>query len=69
VVGATQFLDVSCRDRTKPAARRCAQAAAEAYLVQKAQYATESRDVRIANANAALAPINAQIIEATRRFA
>jgi capsular exopolysaccharide synthesis family protein len=69
VVGATQFLDVSCRDRTKPAAQRCAQAAAEAYLIQKAQDARESRDVRIANANAALAPINAQIIEATRRLA
>ncbi|MEW6473828.1 MAG: polysaccharide biosynthesis tyrosine autokinase [Actinomycetota bacterium] len=69
VVGATQFLDVSCSDRTKPAAQRCAQAAAEAYLVHKAQDARESRDVRIANANAALAPINAQIVEATRRLA
>jgi capsular exopolysaccharide synthesis family protein len=69
VVGSTQFLDVTCRDRTRPSAQRCAQAAAEAYLVQKAQDAAKARDLRIANANAALGPINAEIVEATRRVA
>ena len=68
VVGSTQFLEVSCRDRTRPSAQRCAQAAAEAYLLLKAQDAAENRDVRVANANAALAPINTQIVEATRRL-
>ncbi len=69
VVGATQFLDVSCRRSTPVAAQRCAQAAAEAYLQQKTQDATTNRDVRITNANVALAPINAQIVETTRRLA
>ena len=69
VVGATQFLDVSCRTSTNISAQRCAQAAAEAYLQQKTQEATKNRDARVANANVPLAPINAQIVEATRRLA
>ena len=69
VVGSTQFLDVSCRAPTKPDAQSCAQAVADSYLALKAQEAATSRDVRVATANAALNPINAQILEATKRLA
>jgi len=69
VVGATQFLDVSCRGGTRFSAQRCAQEVAEAYLQHKAQEATTNRDIRIANAHAALTPVNAQIVDATRRLA
>jgi succinoglycan biosynthesis transport protein ExoP len=64
VVGTTQFLNVSCSDKTKLGAQTCAQAFADAYLQWKTQEATKNRDGKIANANAALAPINAQINDA-----
>ena len=69
VVGTTQFLDVACSDKTKLGAQTCAQAFADAYLQLKTQEATKDRDARIASANAALNPINAQIVEATKRLA
>ncbi|MDQ1567069.1 MAG: hypothetical protein QOF96_1949, partial [Actinomycetota bacterium] len=69
VVGTTQALDFSCNDSTKLGAQTCAQAFADAYLQLKTQEATKNRDARIANANAALNPINAQIVEATKRLA
>lgn len=69
VVGATHLLDIACRSATKDAARRCAGAAAEAYLELRTGQATRSRDAQIANANAALAPLNAQIVEVTKRLA
>jgi capsular exopolysaccharide synthesis family protein len=68
VVGATQFLDVVCRAGTKLAAQQCAEAVANSYLDLKAQHATIARDTRIASANAALTPLNAQIVEATKRL-
>ncbi|MGH9009303.1 MAG: polysaccharide biosynthesis tyrosine autokinase, partial [Acidimicrobiia bacterium] len=55
--------------RGKASAQRCAQAAAEAYLQLKTEEATRNRDARMTNANAALAPLNAQIVEATKRLA
>ena len=69
VVGTTQFLDVACADKTKLGAQTCSQAFADAYLQLKTQEATKDRDARIASANAALAPINAQIVAATQRLA
>ncbi len=69
VVGTTQFLDVACSDKTKLGAQTCSQAFADAYLQFKTQEATKDRDARIASANAALAPINAQIVAATQRLA
>jgi len=69
VVGTTQFLDIACSDKTKIDAQRCSQAFADAYLQYKTDDATKNRDARIANANAALNPINAQIVEATKRLA
>ena len=69
VVGSTQLLDIACRGRTKTSAQACAQAAAESYLELKNEEATKQRDVRVANANTALAPVNAQIVEATKRLA
>ena len=69
VVGTTQFLDIACSDKTKLGAQTCSQAFADAYLQFKTTDATKNRDARIANANAALNPINAQIVEATKRLA
>jgi capsular exopolysaccharide synthesis family protein len=69
VVGTTQILNVSCSDKTKLGAQTCAQNFAQAYIQHKTVEATETRDARIANANAALNPINAQIVEATKRLA
>jgi capsular exopolysaccharide synthesis family protein len=69
VVGTTQFLNFACSDKTKLGAQTCAQAFADAYLQYKAEEATKNRDARVANANAALNPINAQIVEATKRLA
>ncbi len=69
VVGTTQFLDIACSDKTKIGAQTCSQAFADAYLQYKTGGATKDRDARIANANAALNPINAQIVEATKRLA
>ncbi|HWB36787.1 MAG TPA: CpsD/CapB family tyrosine-protein kinase [Rugosimonospora sp.] len=69
VIGATQLLDVACKGRTKAGAQACAQAAAESYLEFKAQEATRQRDDRVNAANAALAPINLQIVDATKRLA
>ncbi len=69
VVGTTQFLDIACSDKTKLGSQTCSQAFADAYLAYKIADATKNRDARIANANAALNPINAQIVEATKRLA
>jgi capsular exopolysaccharide synthesis family protein len=69
VVGTTQILNVACSDKTKLGAQTCSQNFAQAYLQHKTREATETRDARIANANAALNPINAQIVEATKRLA
>jgi capsular exopolysaccharide synthesis family protein len=69
VVGTTQILNVACSDKTKLGAQTCSQNFAQAYLQLKTREATETRDARIANANAALNPINAQIVEATKRLA
>ena len=69
VIGATQFLDVACGDRTPAGAQTCAQAFADAYLELRSNEAAKARDARIASANAALAPINVQIVEATKRLA
>jgi capsular exopolysaccharide synthesis family protein len=69
VVGTTQFLDFTCTDSTKAGAQTCAQAFADSYLAYRTQEAARSRDVQVANANAALAPINAEIVAATQRLA
>ena len=69
VVGTTQFLNFACSDKTKLGAQTCSQAFADAYLQYKSEDATKNRDGRVANANAALNPINAQIVEATKRLA
>jgi capsular exopolysaccharide synthesis family protein len=69
VLGTTQFLNISCSDKTKLGAQTCSQAFADAYLQFKTDDAVRARDARVANANAALNPINAQIVEATKRLA
>lgn len=69
VLGTTQFLNFACSDKTKLGAQTCAQAFAEAYLQFKTGDAVKARDARVANANAALTPINVQIVEATKRLA
>jgi capsular exopolysaccharide synthesis family protein len=69
VVGSTQFLDVACRAGSGPAAQNCAQAVADSYLGLRTAEATRSRDLRVARANDALNPINAQIVEVTKRLA
>ncbi len=69
VLGTTQFLNFACSDKTKLGAQTCSQAFADAYLQYKSEDATTNRDGRVANANAALNPINAQIVEATKRLA
>src|SRR5438552_10450736 len=69
VVGTTQMLDFACSDKTKLGAQTCSQGFADAYLQLKTQDATKDRDSKVAAANAALNPINAQITEATKRLA
>lgn len=69
VVGATQMLDIACSAPSRDGAQRCAEALAESYLDRKTADATMARDGRVANAQAALAPINNQIVEATQRLA
>ena len=69
VVGTTQLLTIGCTDSTKAGAQSCARAFADAYLQYRSQRAASSRDARITSANAALAPINAQIVAATQNLA
>jgi capsular exopolysaccharide synthesis family protein len=69
VVGTTQFLDITCTDSTKTGAQSCAQAFADSYLEYRTQEAARSRDVQVANADAALTPINAEIVATTQRLA
>jgi len=69
VVGSAQLLQIGCTESTKVGAQTCAQAFADAYLQYRTQRAVRSRDARIASANAALAPIDAQIVAATQQLA
>jgi len=69
VDSTTQLMTIGCTDGTSVAAQACAQAFADSYLQYRSQQAAQSRDARVASANAALAPIDAQIVAATQQLA
>jgi capsular exopolysaccharide synthesis family protein len=62
-------MTISCTDTAQAAAQACAQAFADSYLQYRTQQAAAARDARVASANAALAPIDAQIVAATQQLA
>jgi capsular exopolysaccharide synthesis family protein len=69
VDNTTQLMTIGCTDTTKAGAQNCAQAFADSYLQYRTQQAAAARDARVASANAALAPIDAQIVAATQQLA
>jgi capsular exopolysaccharide synthesis family protein len=69
VDNTTQLMTISCTDTAQAAAQACAQAFADSYLQYRTQQAAAARDARVASANAALAPIDAQIVAATPQLA
>jgi capsular exopolysaccharide synthesis family protein len=69
VDNTTQLMTIGCTDTTKAGALGCAVAYADSYLQYRSQQAAQARDARVASANAALAPIDAQIVAATQQLA
>jgi polysaccharide biosynthesis transport protein len=69
VDSTTQLMTIGCTDTARVAAQACAQAFADSYLQYRTQQAAQARDAQVASANAALAPINAQIVAATQQLA